>query len=67
MTAGLRASVYQSYLLRLWREEQNHEIVWRSSLESAQTGEQFNFATLAHLIDFLWEQTSKPDESRQNP
>lgn len=67
MTAGSRASVYQSYLLRLWREEQNHEIVWRSSLESAQTGEQFNFATMVHLVDFLRERTSEPDESNQYP
>lgn len=47
------ASTYYSYLLRLWREDRNEESIWRASLESAQTREQHNFATLDELIAFL--------------
>jgi hypothetical protein len=47
------ASAYYSYLLRLWREDRNDESIWRASLESAQTREQHNFATLDELIAFL--------------
>ena len=47
------ASTYYSYLLRLWREDRNDESIWRASLESAQTREQHNFATLDELIAFL--------------
>lgn len=53
-----KAETYFSYLLRLWREEHNDEWIWRASLESAQTGERHNFATLDELIAFLHEQTS---------
>lgn len=48
------ASTYYSYLLRLWREDRNDESIWRASLESAQTREQHNFATLDELIAFLY-------------
>lgn len=53
-----KAETYCSYLLRLWREDHNDEQIWRASLESAQTGERHNFATLDELIAFLREQTS---------
>jgi hypothetical protein len=45
-------SVYQSYLLRLWRAKEAEE-GWRASLESAQTGERRGFATLDALFDFV--------------
>lgn len=47
------ASAYYSYLLRLWREDGNNKNIWRASLESVQTREQHNFATLDELIAFL--------------
>lgn len=53
-------ATYRSYLLRLWREETNHGIAWRASLESAQTGEQLHFASLHELIAFLLAQTAGP-------
>jgi hypothetical protein len=52
---------YRSYLLRLWREEIDHEAIWRSSLESAQTGERFYFASIRDLILFLLQQTSSSE------
>ena len=54
-----KAATYSSYLLRLWRDERNDESVWRASLESAQTGERYNFATLDGLYEFLRERTSE--------
>jgi hypothetical protein len=49
-------SVYQSYLLRLWRVKEG-EVGWRASLESAQTGECRSFATLGALFNYLRSQT----------
>jgi len=46
---------YQSYLLRLWREDDVSP--WRASLESTATCEKQGFATLNDLIAFLQSQT----------
>lgn len=67
MDTRARDEAYLSYLLRLWREDHNDESVWRSALESAQTGDRFNFATMADLLTFLREQTEVPDAARQQP
>jgi hypothetical protein len=48
---------YLSYLLRLWRVEEDGEILWRASLEVTQSGERFGFASLENLLEFLKEQT----------
>ena len=48
---------YQSYLLRLWRVNDEEEAVWRASLESVHTGERKGFAGLEALFDFLRERT----------
>ena len=52
--------VYKSYLLRLWRETGDGEVirgeeraVWRASLESPHTGERWGFAGLTDLFGFL--------------
>ncbi len=52
---------YLSYLLRLWQSRRNGEFVWRASLESSQTGQQYLFATLEELCAFLQERTNLPD------
>lgn len=46
--------IYQSYLLRLWRDTHNPSL-WRASLESAQTGEIRHFASLEALFAFIQE------------
>lgn len=46
-----RSQEYQSYLLRLWREDDAME--WRASLQSTATGEMQGFASLADLIAYL--------------
>jgi hypothetical protein len=47
---------YVSYLLRLWREN-DEEKGWRASLESVHTGECKGFASLDDLFVFLQRQT----------
>lgn len=48
---------YASYLLRLWREDDEQESSWRASLESTHTGELRVFASLDELFEHLREQT----------
>jgi hypothetical protein len=52
------AHEYYSFLLRLWQTSSRGNVVWRASLESAQTGERCGFADLASLFAFLEEQTN---------
>ncbi len=49
-----RPQSYLSYLLRMWREERDREIIWRASLESAQTRERWHFATVDEMIEFIY-------------
>jgi hypothetical protein len=51
------AHEYYSFLLRLWQTRSGGNVVWRASLESAQTGERCGFAYMASLFAFLEEQT----------
>ena len=48
-------TAYQSYLLRLWKEDD--EAVWRASLDSTETGERLGFESVDALCDFLKTQT----------
>jgi hypothetical protein len=58
---------YLSFLLRLWRGEQNGENGWRASLEDPHTGELRGFASLQLLWDFLCEQMRvKSDDEIQD-
>lgn len=59
-----KSETYFSYLLRLWRDEGAGRTIWRASLESAQTGERHNFATLDDLFNYLREHTSESAASR---
>jgi hypothetical protein len=49
--AGNVPSTYHSFLLRLWRE--NEQSAWRASLESTTTGERRGFPDLVSLFAFL--------------
>ena len=44
---------YVSFLLRLWQSDENGRLVWRASLECAQTVEKLYFASLGLLLDYL--------------
>ena len=48
---------YQSYLLRLWRVEQDGHSSWRASLENSHTGARVGFANLEQLFAYLMSRT----------
>ena len=48
---------YQSYLLRVWKENPDGE--WRASLQNVTSGECRNYATLADLYDYLSQQSER--------
>ena len=60
---------YFSYMLRIWRLRKSEtrstlkENIWRVSLESTQTREQFMFASLEEMILFLHDQFTQGDET----
>lgn len=49
---------YASFLLRLWRTQEDGQSVWRASLESTVEGERLNFPRLEALLAFLEAQFS---------
>jgi hypothetical protein len=49
---------YASFLLRLWRTQEDGQFVWRASLESTVEGERLNFPRLEALLAFLEAQFS---------
>jgi hypothetical protein len=55
-TAALPAQ-YQSYLLRLWHEDEDGHSSWRASLENSRTGGRVGFANLEQLFAYLMSQT----------
>lgn len=50
--------LYQSYLLRIWRESTDGE--WRASLQNVVTGECHNFPNLQAMFDYLEQQPTPP-------
>jgi hypothetical protein len=61
--------VYISYLLRIWRLENDEESTsseqnfWRVSLESTQTRKQVHFASLEEMLIFLKGQFVQIDDT----
>ncbi len=51
---------YRSYLVRLWRSENDDTFVWHASTEDTMTGERRNFAGIQQLFCFLEQQTRTP-------
>ena len=51
---------YRSYLVRLWRSEDDDTSIWHASTEDTMTGERRNFAGITQLFCFLEEQTREP-------
>lgn len=46
-------SNYQSYMIRIWYVENEGEMLWRATLESASTGERVGFSSIQGLLDYL--------------
>ena len=55
MPIGQTANTYQSYLLRLWRDDQ--DAPWRVSLQSTRDGRQHFFTDLEEAWRFLRQRT----------
>ena len=55
--------LYQSYILRLWRESVNGE--WRASLQSVTSGDVKNFGSLSDLFMFICQETDQPPYQSQ--
>ena len=51
---------YRSYLIRLWRSENDDTLIWHASTEDTMTGERRNFADIKQLFCFLEQQTGQP-------
>jgi len=51
------SSLYQSFLLRIWRDDEHTP--WRLQLEDPHTGERRGFATLQQMVEFLGQQMEK--------
>lgn len=60
---------YLAYLLRLWREEQGGQFIWRASVEIPGEEKRRAFADLAALFAFLEAQTAAtlPDHTPGKP
>jgi hypothetical protein len=59
---------YQSYLIRLWRSDNDEAPNWHASTEDTMTGERKNFAGIKQLFSFLEQQTREHEtgETRQS-
>ena len=49
---------YLSYLLRMWRAQEEGREVWRASLQHVESGERVSFRSLDELFAFLRRQAS---------
>lgn len=58
---------YRSYLVRLWRSENDDTLVWHASTEDTMTGERRNFAGIEQLFCFLEQQTREPQTGDTTP
>jgi len=56
---------YQSYLLRLWIENENGKQVWRISLEDPFSGERRGFANRRDLCAYLEDKMSEIKENQE--
>jgi predicted nucleic acid-binding protein len=55
-----------SFLLRLWREDENSS-AWRASLEDAATGERKGFVDVKALAEYLHSLVREPDSKPSQP
>ena len=53
VTVEPKISQYQSFLLRLWQEQEVGRTTWHGEIESIQTGQKWSFADLEKLFVFL--------------
>ncbi len=49
---------YLAYMLRIWLVRDDRQLLWRASVENAQTGERRGFASLDDLFEYLRSQAA---------
>jgi len=58
---------YLAYLLRLWQVHSRGKTIWRTALESAQTGERVGFSSLDELFTFLEKEVCQAAQGQTTP
>lgn len=58
-------ATYRSFLLRLWRVEQNGDLIWRCSLEETGSGWHQKFVNLDALFGYLNAETGGPTSAKE--
>ncbi|MFN2277455.1 MAG: hypothetical protein ACK2UR_07560 [Candidatus Promineifilaceae bacterium] len=58
-------TTYRSFLLRLWRVEQNGDWIWRCSLEETGTGWHQKFVDLEAMFDHLNAEIGAPPSAQK--
>lgn len=53
---------YVSFFLRIWQADEGRHVLWRASLESAQTGEKRYFASVNALTDLAISNADSAEE-----
>ena len=43
-----------TFIVRLWREKDNGESIWRGSVDCVQSGERAYFQNAARLVEIIW-------------
>jgi hypothetical protein len=51
--SDVESSRYHSYFLRLWKDQEGKDELWRFSLEDPETGVRKGFNQIGELVDFL--------------
>ncbi len=49
---------YLAYMLRVWSIKDDQKVLWRASLQNAQTSERRGFASLEDLFEYLRSQAA---------
>jgi hypothetical protein len=62
-TMGREQPQYQAYLLRLWQVRVAGTLVWRASLEDAQTSSRLGFDSVDALCCYLQRHCDAPSAS----
>lgn len=58
---------YQSYLLRMWRvEEERGDVAWRATLEQPRDGKHFAFPNLDAAFEFLRDRVDSEPEGQSD-
>ena len=53
-----------AYMLRIWSVRDDRKVLWRASLQNAQTSERRGFASLEDLFEYLRSQATAMAEAK---